>query len=138
MCAAIVRTVRRGYPGTLFDHSSRGRFSMRYTVVRLLVCHAAINASASFVSFTIAPSGISFKNTFVVLIRGFGFSRCALCLRDFLETCSKGPLKSVRFLCASPCLRDSVVKNESCPTTESRRHRDAQRSRTIDSFQAVI
>jgi hypothetical protein len=73
MCAAIVRTVRRGYPGTLLVHSSRGRFSMRYTVVRWLVCHAAINASASFVSFTIATCGISFKNTFVILIQRVWF-----------------------------------------------------------------
>src|SRR5206468_10046182 len=40
--AAIIRTVRRGTPGTLRDHSSTGRFSMRYIVTRLFVCHAAI------------------------------------------------------------------------------------------------
>ena len=47
MCAAIVRTVRRGTPGTLFDHNSIGKFSMRYVVTRWFVRHAAINASPS-------------------------------------------------------------------------------------------
>jgi hypothetical protein len=50
MWAAIIRTVRRGLPGTLLDHNSGGRFSMRYTVTRWLVCHAAINASPSLIS----------------------------------------------------------------------------------------
>src|SRR5437773_11466323 len=44
MCAAKLRTVLRGEPGTFSDHSSGGRFSMRYTVTRWLVRHAAINA----------------------------------------------------------------------------------------------
>src|SRR5438093_7591010 len=44
MWAAIIRTVRRGLPGRLRDHNSGGRFSMRYTVTRWLVCHAAISS----------------------------------------------------------------------------------------------
>ena len=29
MCAAIIRTVRRGLPGTVFAHKTGGRFSIR-------------------------------------------------------------------------------------------------------------
>ena len=43
MWAAIIRTVRRGTPGTALDHSSGGRFSMRYIVTRLFVRQAAIS-----------------------------------------------------------------------------------------------
>src|SRR5262245_36093493 len=43
MCAAIIRTVRRGEPGTFIDHTSGGRCSMRYVVTRWLVRQAAIN-----------------------------------------------------------------------------------------------
>ena len=43
MCAAIICTVRRGTPGTAFDHLAGGRFSMRYIVTRLFVRHAAIS-----------------------------------------------------------------------------------------------
>ena len=42
MWAAIMRTVRRGTPGTAFDHIAGGRFSMRYIVTRLFVRQAAI------------------------------------------------------------------------------------------------
>jgi hypothetical protein len=42
MWAAIIRTVRRGTPGTVFDHIAGGRFSMRYIVTRLFVRQAAI------------------------------------------------------------------------------------------------
>jgi len=40
--AAIIRTVRRGMPGTAFDHIAGGRFSIRYIVTRLFVRQAAI------------------------------------------------------------------------------------------------
>ena len=43
MWAAIIRTERRGMPGTAFDHSAGGRFSKRYSVTRLLVRQAAIS-----------------------------------------------------------------------------------------------
>ena len=42
----MVRIVRRGAPGTLLDHKSGGKFSMRYVVTRLLVRHASISASS--------------------------------------------------------------------------------------------
>ena len=42
MWAAIIRTVRRGTPGTGVDHIAGGRFSMRYIVTRLFVRQAAI------------------------------------------------------------------------------------------------
>ena len=42
MWAAIIRTVRRGTPGTVLDHIAGGRFSMRYIVTRLFVRQAAI------------------------------------------------------------------------------------------------
>jgi len=42
MWAAIIRTVRRGTPGTALDHIAGGRFSMRYVVTRLFVRQAAI------------------------------------------------------------------------------------------------
>ncbi len=43
MWAAIIRTVRRGMPGTALDQSSEGRFSMKYIVTRLFVRQAAIS-----------------------------------------------------------------------------------------------
>src|SRR5512142_2169276 len=43
MCAAIIRTVRRGAPGAPLDHSSAGRFSIRYIVTRLFVRQAAMS-----------------------------------------------------------------------------------------------
>jgi len=46
---------------------------------------------------------------------------------SFVETRSNGPLKAVGFLCAPLYLRDSVVKYDSCPTTELQKQRDAQR-----------
>src|SRR5882672_3300056 len=45
MWPAIIRTVRRGAPGTLAPQSSRGKYSMRKTVTRLLVLQAASNMS---------------------------------------------------------------------------------------------
>ncbi len=42
MWAAIIRTVRRGTPGTAFDQIAGGRFSTRYIVTRLFVRQAAI------------------------------------------------------------------------------------------------
>src|SRR5439155_17624726 len=41
ICPAIMRTVRRGAPGTLSPQSAAGRFSTRKTVTRLFVSHAA-------------------------------------------------------------------------------------------------
>jgi hypothetical protein len=45
MWPAIIRTVRRGAPGTVAPHSSWGRCSTRKTVTRLLVLHAASSIS---------------------------------------------------------------------------------------------
>src|SRR2546428_4021048 len=41
----IIRTVRRGAPGTVAPHSSWGKFSTRKTVTRLLVLHASSSIS---------------------------------------------------------------------------------------------
>src|SRR3989441_12831230 len=45
MWPAIIRTVRRGAPGTVALHSSGGKCSKRKTVTRLLVLHAASRIS---------------------------------------------------------------------------------------------
>jgi hypothetical protein len=45
MWPAIIRTVRRGAPGTVAPHSSWGKCSTRKTVTRLLVLHAASRVS---------------------------------------------------------------------------------------------
>jgi hypothetical protein len=45
MWPAIMRTVRRGAPGTVTPHSSWGKCSTRKTVTRLLVLHAASSIS---------------------------------------------------------------------------------------------
>ncbi len=45
MWPAIIRTVRRGAPGTVASHSSWGRCSTRKTLTRLLVLHAASRVS---------------------------------------------------------------------------------------------
>jgi len=45
MWPAIIRTVRRGAPGTVAPHSSWGRCSTRKTLTRLLVLHAASSIS---------------------------------------------------------------------------------------------
>ena len=45
MWPAIIRTVRRGAPGTGALHSSGGNCSKRKTVIRLLVLHAASSIS---------------------------------------------------------------------------------------------
>jgi hypothetical protein len=45
MWPAIIRTVRRGAPGTVAPHSSWGKCSTRKTVTRLLVLHAASSIS---------------------------------------------------------------------------------------------
>src|SRR5712671_4932247 len=45
MWPAIIRTVRRGAPGTLALHSSSDKCSSRKTVTRLLVLHAASRVS---------------------------------------------------------------------------------------------
>jgi hypothetical protein len=45
MWPAIIRTVRRGAPGTVAPHSSWGKCSMRKTVTRLLVLHASSSIS---------------------------------------------------------------------------------------------
>ena len=45
MWPAIIRTVRRGAPGTMAAHSSGGRCSIRKTVTRLVVLHTGTRAS---------------------------------------------------------------------------------------------
>ncbi len=45
MWPAIIRTVRRGAPGTVALHSSWGKCSKRKTVTRLLVLHAVSSIS---------------------------------------------------------------------------------------------
>jgi hypothetical protein len=45
MWPAIIRTVRRGAPGTVAPHTSGGKCSTRKTVTRLLVLHAASSIS---------------------------------------------------------------------------------------------
>jgi len=45
MWPAIIRTARRGAPGTVARHSSWGKCSTRKTVTRLLVLHAASSIS---------------------------------------------------------------------------------------------
>jgi len=45
MWPAIIRTVRRGAPGTVAAHSSWGKCSTRKTVTRLLVLHAVSRVS---------------------------------------------------------------------------------------------
>src|SRR5712671_2798650 len=60
MWAAIIRTVRRGMPGTAFDHIAGGRFSIRYIVTRLFVRQAAIRerpVSRSVGTFVHSGSG---------------------------------------------------------------------------------
>jgi hypothetical protein len=61
MWAAIIRTVRRGTPGTALDHIAGGRFSMRYIVTRLFVRQAAIRerpVSRSVGTFVYSGSGL--------------------------------------------------------------------------------
>ena len=60
MWAAIIRTVRRGTPGTASAHIAGGRFSMRYIVTRLFVRQAAISerpVSRSVGTFVHSGSG---------------------------------------------------------------------------------
>ena len=56
MWPAIIRTVRRGAPGTVALHSWGVKFSRRKIVTRLLVLHAASSMScwstADFIAFT--------------------------------------------------------------------------------------
>ena len=47
MCAAIIRTVSRGMPGTLLDQTAPGRCSIRNVVARLFVRHAATTVWAA-------------------------------------------------------------------------------------------
>src|SRR5262249_31602375 len=58
-CAAIVRTVLRGAPGTGADQISGGRCSTRYIVTRLVVRQASIRLCAvptsGFLLFTFRP-----------------------------------------------------------------------------------
>jgi len=69
MWAAIIRTVRRGTPGTALDHIARGRFSMRYIVTRLFVRQAAIRerpVSKSVRTFVHSGSGALTPNVVYV------------------------------------------------------------------------
>src|ERR1700730_6564113 len=68
--AAIIRTVRRGTPGTGADHIAGGRFSMRYIVTRLFVRQAAIrerSVSRSVATFVHSGSGALTPNNRVTM-----------------------------------------------------------------------
>ena len=60
MCPAIIRTVRRGAPGTLPTQSSSDKCSMRNIVTRLLVRHAAMIESCGFRLGLVALGGTGF------------------------------------------------------------------------------
>lgn len=71
MWAAIIRTVRRGTPGTALDHIAGGRFSMRYIVTRLFVRQAAIRerpVSRSVGTFVHSGSGALTPNTRIMIL----------------------------------------------------------------------